>query len=227
MAIKETISHFVLKYLAIPRSPKVVPGKTHIACIGDSITFGAGVGGKANQTWEYHLNEILGGKYQVLNYGISGRTLQKEGDYPYTADKFYKESLHSGAEIFLIMLGSNDAKPYNWNAERYEQELDSFCWEYSALPNRPKLILMTPPQCFVDPKTGKVGFDIDADTIDRYITEIIKNLAAKRNYPLIDLHELTKGHEDWFVDGVHPNALGNQRIAEHIASELCQIVHLR
>lgn len=227
MTIKEAISHFVLKYLVIPRSPKVEPGKTHIACIGDSITFGAGVGGKTNQTWEYFLNEILGDKYQVLNYGISGRTLQKEGDYPYIADKFYKESLHSGAEIFLLLLGTNDAKPYNWNAKRYEQELDSFCWEYSALPNRPKLILMTPPQCFADPKTGKVGFDIDADTVDRYITEIIKNLAAKRNYQLIDLHKLTQDHEDWFADGVHPNVLGNQMIAKHIADQLCQILDLR
>ena len=220
MAFKDLISHLVLKYLVVPKSPKVLEGRIHIACIGDSITFGAGVNGKTEETWEYHLNQILGEAYQVINYGISGRTLQDEGDYPYRADKFYRESLNCGAEMYLIMLGSNDAKPYNWNAERYERELDAFCGEYVELEHHPRVILMTPPQCYADPKTGKVGFDIDAETIDLVITEMIRKEAEKRKLQVIDLHELTQNHEDWFVDGVHPNALGNRMIAEHIAAQI-------
>ena len=219
MAIKETISHLILKYLVIPRSPKVLPGKTHIACIGDSITFGAGVIGKTKQTWEYYLNRILGDEYQVINYGICGRTLLNEGDYPYKADKFYPESLNCSAEIYLIMLGTNDAKPYNWNAGRYELQLEFFCREYIGLENHPRVILMTPPLCCVDSKTGKVAFDIDAETVD-FVSNIVKRVAAKLDLPVMDLHELTKNHENWFVDGVHPNALGNRKIAEFLADQI-------
>ena len=201
MKISDILSHFVLKYLVVPKSPKILPDKTHIACIGDSITYGAGVKGRTEQT-------------------ISGRTLQDEGDYPYRADKFYSESLNCSAEIYLIMLGTNDAKPYNWNVERYEREFHSFCKEYRDLRNHPRVIVMTPPQCYADPKTGKVGFDINAETIDRCITGIIKRQAENLKLEVIDLHELTQNHEDWFDDGVHPNALGNQMIAEHLAVQL-------
>lgn len=210
----------MLKYLAVPRSPKVLPGKIHIACIGDSITYGAGVRGKADKTWEYYLNQILGDSYQVINYGISGRTLQNEGDYPYKADKFYSESLRCSASVFLIMLGSNDAKPYNWNAERYELQLEAFCREYIGLENHPQVMLMTPTRCYPDPKTGKVGFDIDAETIDINISVIVKRVAAELGLEVIDLHKLTQSHGDWFVDGVHPNELGNKKIAEFIADYL-------
>ena len=146
MGFGDFISHLILKYLVIPKTPKVLPGKTHIACIGDSITFGAGVNGKTQMTWEHFLNELLGEEYQVINYGISGRTLQEKGDYPYKKDKFYQISLHCGAEIYLIMLGTNDAKPYNWDRERYRRELASFVEEYRALPQQPRVVLMTPPR---------------------------------------------------------------------------------
>ena len=75
MKISDILSHFVLKYLAVPKSPKILPDKTHIACIGDSITSGVGVGGRTEQTWEYYLNQILGEDYQVINYGISTRAI--------------------------------------------------------------------------------------------------------------------------------------------------------
>ena len=108
-----------MKYLAVPKLPSITEGKKTIACIGDSITFGAGVRGKIELTWEYHLEKLLGKEHQVLNYGISGRTLLSEGDYPYTEEKQYEHSRKSRADVYLIMLGTNDSKPYNWNEELF------------------------------------------------------------------------------------------------------------
>ena len=67
---KEMIGKFVLKYLVVPKAPKVEKDKIRIACIGDSITYGAGVTGKnyKRSTWEYFLQQKLGDDYQVLNY---------------------------------------------------------------------------------------------------------------------------------------------------------------
>ena len=123
MSLQDKIGRFFLKYLAVPATPKLLPGKKRIACIGDSITFGAGVNGRKERTWEFFLGGLLGDEYQVINYGISGRTLQNEGDYPYKADKFYKISRDCGAEIYLIMLGTNDAKPYNFHFSLFHYPL--------------------------------------------------------------------------------------------------------
>lgn len=220
MSFQDKIKHFVLKYLAVPRTPEVLPGKIHIACLGDSITFGAGIGGKKEETWEYFLNQILTDRYQVINYGISGRTLQDEGDYPYKADKFYPISKETKAEIYLILLGTNDAKPYNWNEERYERELHALLKEYIEMEHGPKVILMSPPHCYEDKKSGIVLFDIEKKNIDGPIQEIVHRQANLFGIKLIDLYAHTEGHEDWFVDGVHPNALGNRKIAEYIAQQL-------
>lgn len=218
MEIRKMIDHFVLKYLAVPRPPKVSEDKKLVACIGDSITFGAGVQGRKEKTWEYYLNEILGDKIQVLNYGISGRTLQKEGDYPYTAEKFYDISRQLRADIYLIMLGTNDAKPYNWKKDRYHEELITFSKSY--LMTGGKVILMTPPMCFPEEKTGVVAFDIDEKTINDIVPEIVRKAAEELSLPLIDLRSFTEGHSEWFDDGVHPNAEGNKAIAGYIAEEL-------
>ncbi len=59
------------------------------------------------------------------------------------------------------------------------------------LDNHPQVILMTPPQCYVDPQIDKVGFDIDAETIDNQIVDIVKQVAKDNGLHIIDLHQHT------------------------------------
>lgn len=219
---KEMIGKFVLKYLVVPKAPKVEKDKIRIACIGDSITYGAGVIGKnyKRSTWEYFLQQKLGDDYQVLNYGISGRTLQNEGDYPYRKEKFYRITHKIQAEIYIIMLGTNDAKPYNWNFKRYRDQFRRFVAGYKKHSNQPKIYIMAPSKCFVDESIGKVGYDILNENIERKIHPFILDYARQTGTECIDLYELSENHPEWFDDGVHPNAKGNeafaQRIFEHI-----------
>ena len=225
MTFGEKIGHLVMKYLVVPKSPIVQPGKKKIACIGDSITFGAGVRGKYEKTWEYTLQQKLGDDYQVLNYGISGRTLLKSGDYPYTDEKFYSITKELLADIYIIMLGTNDSKPYNWKEAAYEKELEDFIKEYNSLNNQPKVLLMTPPACYEDPKLGMVGYDINGDIIHTKIYETVIKIAEKLNLEYIDLHRFTVNHNEWFDDGVHPNAGGNRCIGEFIYEQIKEICH--
>lgn len=54
--------------------------KCRIACIGDSIIFGAGVQmTRKTDAWTYLWQRRLGDGFQVLNYGVSGATLRREG----------------------------------------------------------------------------------------------------------------------------------------------------
>lgn len=200
-----------------------------IVALGDSITFGAGVvKTRTSDSWEVKLEKQLGGAYQVLNYGISGATLQNEGDCPYwnMAEKelqgYPEGALALHPEIVLLMLGTNDSKPYNWNRERYEAQLDQRVKEIKASPGVKRLILLCPP--FACPADGSdvVAFDILNETIRDEIVPIVKNCAAENEVECIDLYALTEGHGEYFADGVHPNSYGNRVIAAEIHRYLVQ-----
>ena len=205
-------------YLKLPRRPKAAKGKINVACIGDSLTRGAGVRGKRELTWEYFLNEKLGEDYHVMNCGISGCTLQKEGDCPYVGSALYPYTLDLKADVYLVMLGSNDTKPQNWNEENYETQLKEFLKGYMSLSNHPRVIVMIPSECFPD-ETGKIAFNINKNIIDNVLPGIIRKTAEDLDIEVIDLLRPTLDHEEWYVDGVHPNAEGNRHIAETIAGQ--------
>ena len=59
------------------------PAPMRIACIGDSITFGAGIEGRENNSFPAQLGTMLGKTYEVKNFGVSASTLLKKGNKPY------------------------------------------------------------------------------------------------------------------------------------------------
>lgn len=216
-----------IRELTVPTKEKPHSDAPIIVALGDSITFGAGVvRTRTSDSWEVKLEKLLGGSYQVLNYGISGATLQNEGDSPYwnMAEKalqgYPEAALALNPEIVILMLGTNDSKPYNWNRERYEAQLDQRVKEIKSAPGVKRLILMCPP--FACPAEGSdvVAFDILNETIRDEIVPTVKNCAAENQVECIDLYALTDGHSEYFMDGVHPNSFGNRVIAAEIHRHL-------
>lgn len=200
-----------------------------IVALGDSITFGAGVAEtRKTDCWEAKLEKLLGGSYQVLNYGVCGATLQNEGDQPYwnmpeKSQQGYPEAaLALNPEIVIFMLGTNDTKPYNWNRGRFEAQLDQRVKEIKAVPSVKRLILMCPPYaCPVD-GADSVAFDVINETIRDDVNPIVKKCAEENGVECIDLYALTDGHGEYFADGVHPNSFGNRVIASAIAKVILE-----
>ena len=206
-----------------PTIPEIREGVKHVACIGDSVTWGTGVmmpDLDRESTYPVLLEAELGENYQVLNYGFSGKTLLKEGDQPYTESKFYDISHEADADVYVIMLGTNDSKPYNWNAELYREELEKFVRSYMELPNEPQIYLMTPPRAFIVDGAEEEGFNVKNDTIRDEAAPIVREVAELLGVNLIDMYKETEGHPEWFPDGVHPNAAGNAEFAKIIAGHL-------
>ena len=85
-----------------------------VACVGDSITFGAGVGDREKNSYPAVLGRLLGEKWQVKNFGVSGATMLNKGDKPYTKQKAFAAALEFKPNVVLIKLGTNDSKPQNW-----------------------------------------------------------------------------------------------------------------
>ena len=80
-----------------------------VACVGDSITQGAGAG--AGMSYPSQLQTLLGEQYKVGNFGVSGRTLMQKGDHPYRKEGKYQQALEMLPQMVVIMLGTNDSKP--------------------------------------------------------------------------------------------------------------------
>ena len=203
-----------------PTIPQIKEGVTHVACVGDSITFGYGVWATEmtkEHTYPSFLEQIMGDGYQALNYGVCGKTLLREGDEPYTSHYMYEESIRANSEIYIIMLGSNDSKWNNWDAERFGPELRGFVQAYIDLDSAPKVYLATPPRVFWE---GERGFGVSNHTIESEIAPIVRSVAKDMDISLIDMYEKTKDHPEWFVDGIHPNAAGNEEFAKIVAAYL-------
>ena len=147
--------------------PKADKSRKRIACIGDSITFGAGImQTRKTDVWTVLWQKLLGEQFQVLNYGVSGATLQRGGDFPYRKVGFLGRLPEASPEMIVLMLGSNDSKPYNWNWSRFEKEYEELVKELASEPWKPKVVLMVPPKAFPEEKTGVVAFDIDMNPIE-------------------------------------------------------------
>jgi len=193
-----------------PFPPTLKEGVIRVACIGDSITEGYGIEDRGHNSYPQQLQMLLGDEYQVLNYGLSGRTLQKGGDWPYTKESLYAISQDAKSHIVLIMLGTNDAHPNNWNASSYEKELEEFARGYQDLDSAPVVYVMKcPPICRTELS--------HMNTILVYeVIPIIERVAEKRGVQTIDIFSALENHEEFFSDGVHPNAFGAKIIAETV-----------
>ena len=120
----------------------------------------------------------------------------------------------------MLMLGTNDFKPYNWDEARFAREYEEFVRELKDMPWPHWLVLMTPPKAFPEEKTGVIVFEIRDDPIRDSIRPLVFVLGEKYGVQVIDLYALTEDHPAYFCDGVHPNEPGNRVIAEHLHKEI-------
>ena len=98
--------------------PRIAPGPRHfghdtirVACVGNSITEGHGLKDKKTEAYPARLQELLGDRYFVQNFGLSGHTLMNGTDRPYMHDgKWFRfqKALASNPDIVTIKLGTND-----------------------------------------------------------------------------------------------------------------------
>lgn len=191
-----------------------------IACVGDSITYGQGVLlHRTSQSYPAYLQAALGKGYLVENYGVSGRTLLSSGDKPYTRETAYGSSLAVHADLYIIMLGTNDSKPLNWNAAEYEKQLKQFVEHYQMVQGSPDVVLMQPPRAFAS-GNGVIKHRISNVVISGRLHSIVARVGQQTHSQVIDLYSFTRDHPEWFKDGVHPNAEGNEAIADYIHAQL-------
>ena len=207
---------------ALPRRDKPIPGKRKIACIGDSITFGAGVvQTRDRDAWPYILGRSLGDAFQVLNYGISGAMAQVESEVVFKQyHDFIDDAVAADPELYLFMLGTNDCKTVNWKRDAFIRDYNAMLDRIEAGSPSASVVLMAPPALFPSGKDNVIAFGMDANVLQNEVVPLIKAIGEQRGFAVIDLYTFTDGHPEWFADGVHPNDAGNKAIADYLYAQL-------
>ena len=182
-----------------------------VACVGNSITFGAGIKDRPRDAYPGQLARMLGAGYKVRNFGFSGRTMLQKGNHPYMAEGMFKEALMWKPDIVIIMLGTNDSKPVNWKySNEYEKDYLKMINSFDTLSSHPKIYVVAPVPAFID------NFTIRDKVIKDDIYPVVKKIAEEENVNFIDLYNPMLGKGSMFPDGIHPDAQGSGEMAKVI-----------
>ena len=182
-----------------------------VACIGNSITFGAGIRNRSRDSYPSVLARMLGDSYWVKNFGVSARTMLNKGDHPYMNEPAYKNALAFNPNIVVIKLGTNASKSFNWKYKAdFMKDAQTMIDAFKGLPSQPKIYLCYPSKAYL------TGDGINDDIISKEIIPMIKKLAKKNDLSVIDLHTAMDGMPELFPDRIHPNEKGAQVMAKAV-----------
>jgi len=185
-----------------------------IACIGDSITEGAGLVSQSKNGFPVKLNELLGKGFSVLNCGQSAATMLKMSDYSYWNTNEFSNVFAFNPDVVVIALGTNDSKDFNWDSDRFTQDYQSMIHLLKSSNLNLKIFLCLQPPAFSH------AWGINDSTIRNGVNPIIQKIASDNKLVCIDLYTPLRNHPKFFPDSIHLNEVGTNMMAEIIEREL-------
>ncbi|MEX6689977.1 GDSL-type esterase/lipase family protein [Danxiaibacter flavus] len=189
-----------------------------ITCIGASITEGARIDNRKDNSFPGQLQALLGENYIVGNFGESSTTMLKHGNYPYWNTDAYKAALKSSPDIVFVDLGGNDAKAINRSFyNELEQDTRDMIHSFTSLSSHPRVIVLLPLKSF-ETDTMQIW---DKTIVEEVIPRIQK-AAYGEGVELLDIHSLLTDKPELFADKIHPNKDGAEIIAKRLFQQITQ-----
>ena len=194
-----------------------------VACVGDSITFGATIKNRKDDNYPAQLQKLLGKDYSVKNFGVSGTTMLNKGNSPWTKTGASKKATAFNPDVVVIKLGTNDSKAKNWKFKaEFLPDTLKLISHFQSLPSHPRVILCSPVPG-LRPKNDKNPGEITAAGV-KEVVKHVRQAATKSDVELIDLNtEFTFFEGDLksiLPDGIHPKAKGATHIALRVADQI-------
>lgn len=185
-----------------------------IAFVGNSITQGPGRDNP--DSYPLQVGALLGDAYEVKNFGVSGRTLLKKGDYPYWNEPQFQEAKDFQPDVVVIKLGTNDSKPQNWahKADFVKDYLDLIAEFRAHMPADGKVYIVIPV-----PVTRE-NFGITPHVMNNEQRLMLLEIIQKSGAEVIDLYTPLQDKAELLPDGVHPNKEGLGIMAAVVARSI-------
>lgn len=219
-----TLSFFLLLMTAMGNAQDY---HVRIGFIGNSITIGSGLASPEINAYPNQFASMLQEKYGdtciVGNFAVSGRTMLKHGDFPIWNELFFRNGWAFAPEIFVICLGTNDTKPYNWDPYG-----DEFFDDYMAMIDTfrvrnpfVKIFVCYPPPVIY------TNYDILDSVLVHGVLPVIDSVLKKTDAMLIDFNTPLLDSASLIPDGVHPNIQGAKGMAEIVYRKFLEtdIIH--
>ena len=184
-----------------------------VACVGDSITWGFTILNPGKHGYPAVLQHLLGQEYEVRNFGYNDASARFDADTPYVTKKVYSESLEWNPDIVILMLGTNDTKPWNWRPDVFREDYARLVDSYLGLPSHPQVVLVAPIRIFRVPFIPSLI--LNPDVLEEGVRPAVRDIAAQRGLQLIDLYDLFDSPR-YCRDGIHPQRHGAHMLAETI-----------
>ncbi len=199
--------------------------KVQIACIGNSITFGARVQNPASESYPAVLHSLLQGGgysgYQVKNFGIGGATVIRFGtpNIWKTVDslKLFRP------DVVVIEVGTNEtvgSPRYNWeHIGDFEKDYSTYIKAIKDINPNCAFILCSPLDMVIATE-GLSPERINDLTLRRprlwELRKRTRKIAKAEDAYFLDLTKLFEGRSNLMTtsDGVHPNKEGYNYIAK-------------
>ena len=188
-----------------------------IACVGNSITSykGSYPNNIDENSYPVQLRILMGDGYEIQNFGVSGTTLLKHGDYPIWDELAFSDALAFEPDIVTILLGTNDSKPQNWvYKDEFVPDYTAMVDTFLSLESNPQIYACLPPPAFSS------KYDITDSVIVNDIVPMIQQVAGEKSLPTIDFYTHFLDKADFSYDGIHPTMDGLWEYAKVIYNTL-------
>lgn len=212
--------------------------KIKVVCMGDSITEGYGLGEDPSAYYPSILQQLLGDKYEVYNKGVSGscatNTCNEQGQLvgmPYPRQPRYAEALAIKGDIYILMLGTNDAQDGRYDDMEGQdpcniliQYADQFPYYMQCIINDIRMANEQAVIYLVKPVPVRkcIWRKHQQKYLDRLLPCYATLVEENKNMHLIQLFEVFCNYKEapidelYQEDGLHPNAKGARLIANVI-----------
>lgn len=201
---------FVFTFISYAKESKnIQPIK--VACVGNSITLGAGLANRKKDSYPAVLGRLLGNGYEVKNFGVNGRTALRKSRSSYWKMEAFRKAIAYNPDIAIIKFGTNDSKPVNWRyKDKFEKDYGDLVDAFSSLSSHPKVFICKPVPTFAN------DYTISDSVIRDEIIPIIENVSQVKKVEVIDLYKTFSGKDKLFLDGIHLNEEGCALMAKEI-----------
>ena len=124
-----------------------------------------------------------------------------------------KDALVSGADIVVLMLGTNDCQPHNWKKGEFIESLDELVNLFSVMNSKPKVFVCRPPPLYAP------GYDEYYKEMLSHLDNYLDQSSHPHVHGIIDVNNACC-NEELFPDLVHPNVAGCTQIASAVAGQV-------
>ena len=201
------------------------PFRTHdwrpvrVACIGDSITAGAGLEHPETEAYPARLQERLGDGFQVENFGHSGTcvvlsTMKGQWARAFRRNPEHQDALCFEPNIVVSNLGINDIMAWSETGKAFVDDYVTLLEDYHALDTDPAILLWTPLSPLFE------GQRFYGSPHEEQIHRAIARVARRTRSAMIDLELPLRDHAEWFPDHIHPDARGADAAAAAVFEAL-------